>query len=45
MMPDANNGTVYLIPSAIDDRAVATIPAYIVDAVKTWRMKEPHGVF
>src|SRR5690606_30082039 len=35
MMPDANNGTVYLIPSAIDDRAVATIPAYIVDAVKT----------
>jgi 16S rRNA (cytidine1402-2'-O)-methyltransferase len=34
MMPDANNGTVYLVPSVIDDRAPATIPAYIVDAVK-----------
>ena len=33
-MPDTNNGTVYLIPSVIDDRALATIPAYIVDAVK-----------
>jgi 16S rRNA (cytidine1402-2'-O)-methyltransferase len=34
MMPGANNGTVYLIPSVIDDRAPATIPAYVVDAVK-----------
>ena len=34
-MPDTNNGTVYLIPSVIDDRASATIPVYIVDAVKT----------
>ncbi|HRN58574.1 MAG TPA: SAM-dependent methyltransferase [Agriterribacter sp.] len=37
-MPDANNGTVYLIPSVIDDRAPATIPAYIVEAVKACSM-------
>ncbi len=34
MMPLTNNGTVYLIPSVIDDRAPETIPAYIVEAVK-----------
>lgn len=34
MMPDANNGTVYLIPSVIEEGTLATIPQYIIDAVK-----------
>lgn len=33
-MPATNNGTVYLIPSVIDEQGLAAIPSYIVDAVK-----------
>ncbi len=33
-MPATNNGTVYLIPSVIDEQGIDAIPAYIADAVK-----------
>lgn len=33
-MPATNNGTVYLIPSVLDEQGLTAIPAYIIDAVK-----------
>lgn len=33
-MQNSANGTVYLIPSVIDEEALETIPVYILDAVK-----------
>ncbi|HTN07164.1 SAM-dependent methyltransferase [Agriterribacter sp.] len=34
IISSTSNGTVYLIPSVIDEQGLAAIPAYIVDAVK-----------